>query len=66
MNIINPTEIVEGEIQQTTYRKRKGLLGLITWNEVLRADRRGTFLDITTSLEPTEIWLNGKLLTQHK
>ncbi len=56
------TRISAEEKVREVWREKKGLFGLLTWHELIRADRVGKALVILTTDEPEEIYLNGRLL----
>ena len=56
------TEITPLIKERVQFQERKGLFGLLTWNEEIKREVIGNVLHIITTQEPGEVYLNGRLI----
>jgi|GEM_PF-2644248 len=56
------TEVKPVIVERVEYRVETALFGLLRWERKVCATKLGDRLEIYTTEEPQEIYLNGKLL----
>lgn len=60
--INNQTYIKPIIIERVEYRVEEGLFGILRWHRKVNATKIGDTLEIITDIEPSEVYLNGRLL----